>query len=371
MEGIIDNDPETSRQKIPKPKQENNSPIAGSTVASALLHQHTRSGLDEASLHQSSKEQQQRRRWFWIGIVRDAKQVQASTWDILAQVACQRGIHIHITVGQHVTLAVQQLQRQRIDGQQKQQTIPCAAVHIETEHDLGVSVESLPSNRVERIAMIRNAQRERVRQLWLQDRLASPSTLTQADVVIMADLDLFRLPTVSRVLEQAESIATTPDLDVICAAGVTMASQEELWYYDTYATVLLPDTYVHPLKRRLIKEYFAGENHSLVRSDNQHGSFTQGDLMRYLQQQAADTGTVRVRSCFGGLSIYRATTFFEPKCSYTRRDDQPDLDRYASENDGSPCEHVVFQTCLQDTPGLLSTAKIAIDPSLLLLWRKN
>ena len=199
----------------------------------------------------------------------------------------------------------------------------------------------------------------------------------------MADLDLFRLPPVARVLKQAESmVATSSDhndnnnnkLDVVCAAGVTMASREELWYYDTYATVLLPDTYVHPLKRRLVKEYFAGENRSLVRSDNQHGSFTQGDLMRYLQQQATDTGTVMVRSCFGGLSIYRATTFFEPKCSYTLQQqdaDQRQLERYASESDGRPCEHVVFQTCLQDHAEITSPAKVAINPSLLLLWRKN
>lgn len=308
-----------------------------------------------------------RRRWFWIGIVRDAQQVQESTWDTLALVACSNQVHIHIVVGQNAAVAVDQLLHQRVQKQPKL----CAPVYIETEHDVGIDPNALPSNRVDRIALIRDVQRQRLRQLWLQDRTSAG--LAQ-DVVVVADLDLFRLPPVERVLEQAGSMATSSDdnLDVVCAAGVTMASRQELWYYDTYATVLLPDTYVHPLKRRLVKEYFKGENHSLVRSDNQHGSFTQGDLMRYLQQQATDTGTVLVRSCFGGLSIYRATTFFEPKCSYTRQQgDEKRLERYASESDGRPCEHVVFQTCLQDHADIASPAKIAINPNLLLLWRKN
>ena len=303
--------------------------------------------------------------WFWVGIVRDAKEVQESTWDALAHAACSSSIHIHITVSRNADYAEDQLVRQRIGVIQMKSAQSYANIYIEGEKDLGIT--SLPSNRIERIAVVRDAQRQRVRQLWEENRPANASF--QKDVVIVADLDLFRLPVTTGVLTQAKYIAEHDDLDVVCAAGVTMASRHELWYYDTFATVLLPDTYVHPLKRRLVKNYYAGEDPNLVRSDNQNGSFTQGDIMRYFQQQSAATGTARVRSCFGGLAIYRATTWFEESCSYTLNNTKS-LERYASAADGRPCEHIAFHTCLQDTESI-SKAKIAVNPGLLTLWRKN
>ena len=314
-------------------------------------------------------------------MVRDAVEVPASTWDALAHAACSPyQVHVHIVVGTNAAYATDQLVTQRIAATKqtamKTMTKQCASVYIESEHDLGLGGDTpLPSNRVERIAMIRDAQRKRIKELYRQDdKQGTPSDLRN-NIVIVADLDLFRLPPVTGVLAQADEIATHDAVDVVCAAGVTMASREELWYYDTYATVLLPDTYVHPLKRRLVKEYFPGEDHTLVRSDNQHGSFTQGDLMRYLQQQAdtANTGTVQVRSCFGGLTIYRAATWLEPACRYSLPTDPETvrrLERYASESDRRPCEHVVLHTCLQDVPSIRK-ARIAINPHMLTLWRKN
>lgn len=306
-----------------------------------------------------------KRRWLWIGIVRDAKEIQESTWDALGHVACSFDVHIHITVGKNGGHAVDQLITRRIAAFEMNSSHNCAPAYIESEQELGIA--SLPTNRVERIAMIRDAQRERVRQLLEKNRPVDASF--NEDIIIVADLDLFRLPGTTNVLAQADSLASNDHLDVVCAAGVTMASRNELWYYDTYATVLLPDTYVHPLKRRLVKEYYPSEDPHLVRSDSQHGPFTQGDIMRYLQRQAAATGTARVRSCFGGLTIYRALTWFEKYCSYTP-DDPKSLERYASAADGRPCEHVAFHTCLQDTEGI-PRARVAINPSLITLWRKN
>jgi hypothetical protein len=238
---------------------------------------------------------------------------------------------------------------------------------VESEEYLGLDATSLPENRVERIAAIRDAQRQRVRQLWYDQ---SSNHLLDDAIIVVADLDLFRLPSTAGILEQAASLIKADSaVDVVCAAGVTMAARAELWYYDTYATVLLPDTYVHPLKRRLVPEFQADEDPRLVRSDNQHGSFTQGDLMQYLQKQAVATGTTRVRSCFGGLAIYRASTWFTDSCSYSTADPSA-LARYASRQDGRPCEHVVFHSCLQDSP-LIPKARVAINPSLLALWQKN
>jgi hypothetical protein len=298
--------------------------------------------------------------WTWVGLVRDATDIPASTWEALTAAACVHGVHVHVTVGRNAVEGQEQFQAHRSPD------VSCAPFVVETEQDLGLVTSALPENRVERIAAIRDAQRQRVRQLWYHQS----NLLLDEAIIVVADLDLFRLPSTTGILEQAASLIKADSaLDVVCAAGVTMAARTELWYYDTYATVLLPDTYVHPLKRRLIPELQADEDPRLVRSDNQHGSFTQGDLMQYLQKQALATGTTQVRSCFGGLAIYRASTWFTETCSYSTAD-QSALARYASRQDGRPCEHVVFHTCLQDSP-LIPKARVAINPSLLALWQKN
>lgn len=199
-----------------------------------------------------SSEQPAHSRWFWIGIVRDAHQVQESTWDALRHVArtskstttttTPRVVHhVHVVVGQDVAYAQQKIWRDKDSSS--------CAVHVETEQDVGLNRTALPTNRVDRIAMIRNAQRQRVRQLWLQDRATLDNLDASQDMVVVMDLDLFCLPPVVQVMAQGESMASSHQpLDVVCAAGVTMASQKELWYYDAYVTVLWPSTYVHPLK---------------------------------------------------------------------------------------------------------------------------
>jgi hypothetical protein len=340
--------------------------------------------------------------WFWIGMVRDAKEVQDSTWETLVYAACTHNVHIHVVVAQNADHARQKLSPPVVPTTAV--VAACAHMYVETEqNDLPYDITTnsttpiyyLPSNkknRVQRIAMIRDAQRIRLRQLWKaakvdqqQQHQQSSSSLRnhpleEEDIVIVTDLDLFRLPSITTVLEQAKLMAThRVDWDVVCAAGITLASQRnELWYYDTYATVFWPDTFAHPLKRRLIKQYYPGEDPNLVRSDDQHGSFTQGDIMKYLVQQAAEkSGAVQVRSCFGGLSIYRASVWFDESCQYTLDNvteyQHRHLERYASASDEMPCEHVTFHTCLQDSniPGRLPMTKIAINPNMISLWKKN
>ena len=91
--------------------------------------------------------------------------------------------------------------------------------------------------------------------------------------------------------------------------------------------------------------------------------------MRYLQTKAkeqSEHGTVDARSCFGGMTIYRASAWFEPRCSYTHgigvdariggsdsSTTSTGLMRYASEADGRPCEHVVFHDCLIRTSSMV------------------
>ena len=300
---------------------------------------------------------------------------------------------------------------------QEKEFVGCATVHIVSEDVNAIYGDNVspPTNRIERIAALRDYQRELLRPIYVDkentnSRSGNGARIDQGAVVIVIDLDLAALPPPQRVLDVTQKLAgssatDTEDnsnnfpYDAICAAGVTAASRSvrDLWYYDTYATVLWPDTYLHPLNRRLIKRHYAGEDPSLVRSDDRNGNWTQGDIMRYLQTagERSEDGVVEARSCFGGMAVYRASAWFEPGCRYgadnVRRvgagsggdNDDPAaatksdwLMRYASEVDGRPCEHVVFHDCLVRTADWdgrsnAGRSRIAIMPKLLTLWRKD
>jgi hypothetical protein len=257
-------------------------------------------------------------------------------------------------------------------------------------------------------------------------------------------LDLFQLPKTSLIIQQAQLLQMTHyQHDAICAVGITMnigsrtlkgkqhkyknttdnnsarasASisageidmktkiEMEPWYYDTFATVFLPDTFSHPTKRRLVPHLYRGEDPSLVRSNDQRGNFTQGDIYRYFRQgvtmdtnantsTGTGTGTVtRVKSCFGGLAMYRAASYFEQYCEYQLQDnvrdlldqwnansnvnsnDNVDIDfsksiiRYANNKEQRPCEHVVFHDCLMKVT--TGTFNIAVNPLLQTFWKRD
>ena len=385
-----------------------------------------------------------------VGLVRDMAEIQPDVLRWLAEVNCNHGVGLHIVAGGGAGDAATQkdsLDHYRSRIVDEQSRIPtkepavgevgekssnahtknnqgemfsgCAPAHIVTE-DADViygTNKPRPTNRIERIAALRDYQRELLRTQYVGDDNANGIS---DGAVIVIDLDLAALPPPQRVVEVAHKLSCSEDgmsgsgsninsnsppfpFDAICAAGVTAASKRELWYYDTYATVLWPDTYLHPLQRRLIKKYYPGEDPALVRSNDRNGNWTQGDIMRYLQTKAkeqSEHGTVDARSCFGGMTIYRASAWFEPKCSYAHgigidrgiggsgpssnangAAASTGLMRYASEADGRPCEHVVFHDCLirtnehgsiaSDSGVGDSKSRIAIMPKLLTLWRKD
>ena len=401
---------------------------------------------DDDHLHESSAPPQ----IYAIGLVRDMAEIQPDVLRWLAEVNCNHGVGLHIVAGggadgdaktrsdslHHYRSRIVD-EQSRIptkepaaekrqndnahtnDNKQRELFAGCAPVHIVTEDsDLIYGPnKSRPTNRIERIAALRDFQRELLRTKYAGDSQGNANGYANTmndGAVIVIDLDLAVLPPPQRVMEVTQKLSfsdngavgsnndNTPSFpfDAICAAGVTAASKRELWYYDTYATVLWPDTYLHPLQRRLIKAHYAGEDPALVRSDDRNGNWTQGDIMRYLQtkaQQQSEHGTVDARSCFGGMTIYRASAWFEPACSYThgigvdagiRSELSSDaneaaattgLMRYASEADGRPCEHVVFHDCLIRTNDMAKggdssgggKSRIAIMPKLLTLWRKD
>ena len=118
-------------------------------------------------------------------------------------------------------------------------------------------------------------------------------------VVILADWDLLELPKVELLMEQVNKLmmmqqqkmgspndeqkqllgsSSSHPNNAICASGVTIwgakrkrqhdhdsntaitdTRKKDPSYYDTFATVLYPDTFSHPLKRRLIPKYYHGD----------------------------------------------------------------------------------------------------------------
>ena len=69
---------------------------------------------------------------------------------------------------------------------------------------------------------------------------------------------------------------------------------------------------------------------------------------------------VPVRSCFGGLALYKATSWLDSRCSYMSR--HPKDMKYASRFDNDTCEHVSFINCLhQNLPPL----KVGVQPDMM------
>ena len=406
------------------------------------------------------------------GLVMDTHQVRESTWELLHDLSCQYHALIHI-VAKHV------------DEASRQQTRHwnCGPVHLEVQDDVLWQLQHSPdpttthvpprqiaSHRIQRLAQIRDLQRERIR------RLVYPTggDHQDDDVVILLDLDLWSFPTAAELVQRSRTMHT---FQVVCGAGhwvdhpvesaqlqwkqwqepraaaarryaVPKRLQDMLFYYDNYAFVAWPDTFGFVAKQRLLGRYYQGEDPSIIPNtlgqakqaakhhhSSKHVVFTQYDLMQYLQQQANDysamhkdpsdsvhqddnlttTGKYQlapVRSCFGGVALYRASTWFTPQCQYDllgmieqqqqQQAEQlgmtsanssltvalspprmqllphdPHLStnilRYAAKKEQLPCEHVVFHDCLHrvvfspkdDEP------HVAVDPHLLTAWKKN
>mmetsp|Transcript_11499 Transcript_11499/g.33887 ORF Transcript_11499/g.33887 Transcript_11499/m.33887 type:complete len:430 (-) Transcript_11499:61-1350(-) len=338
------------------------------------------------------------------GMIRMASEIRPSIIETLVSLSCSHNVGVHIVAADGVREAQMKVEEQRAKFfyeariTQAGFSLPevgaevgaCAPFKIIKQDDSKIfrvkEGGSVPTNRVERIAALRDYQRSLLRPLF-RDSSSQDSRTIRDGVVLVIDLDLGAIPPATSLSSQiAAMLYHRHSHDVVCAAGVTMASKHDPWYYDTYATVLLPDTYTHPLKRRVVGKYYAEEDPKLVRSDDQHGNFTQGDLMKWLYKRAKEEelnetnawgGMVRVRSCFGGLALYRTAAWFRTQCQYGNDTLANELVRYASKADGRPCEHVVFHHCLRER-GIVDSGgvnnrdvDVAIDPRMYTFWKKD
>ena len=169
-------------------------------------------------------------------------------------------------------------------------------------------------------------------------------------------------------------------MDAICASGVMenlIGNETTRRYYDTYATVLNKDTFLMKLENRLIPRVYEGENVHLVRTDEKEPmpQFLIAEIFRHYAKNTR-SGAVRVRSCFGGFTLYRAKYYLREDCKYQLdeetiekgRNDSSSIMRYASAVTERPCEHVVLHDCLHKDRGDGTDFRIAVHPKMRTRW---
>mmetsp|Transcript_12362 Transcript_12362/g.23164 ORF Transcript_12362/g.23164 Transcript_12362/m.23164 type:complete len:458 (+) Transcript_12362:70-1443(+) len=368
----------------------------------------------------------------WIaGLVLDNHAMEITVKDTLIELNCRHRVGIHVLLkSEHQIIPFYK------EWQQKQLLFlnhtayedvkignSCGPVLIQDQislmKDTDIQSEwlsySTSPNRIDKISALRDLQRSILYKILVEQHVSSHysssySKLNQEGiVVIIVDMDLHKIPDTAQIMKQVYLLQDIQyPFDAICTAGITMNIGGNLRtdkkgstlsrriyeripsYYDTFATVFLPDTFSHPIKRRLIPYMYNGEDPKLIRSDNQYGNFTQADIFQYFvnTHQGKPVG---VKSCFGGMAMYRAHIYFDDQCKYSldnitlqefqdilqKQSDeyfrqglhQGDIFRYANNKEQRPCEHVVFHDCLKRVNK--SDFRIAVNPALKTYWKRD
>ena len=322
----------------------------------------------------------------WIaGIVVDADRLHKNAWKFLMTLNCQHdfGVQLMVKENKEKSLETVNQSRQKFTNATKS----CAPFIIEQENHTTVWENGIPANRVDRIAALRDYQRDA-----LKESMDTSLQESNDGVVILVDLDLKGFPSIELILDQVQNMKNhVYPHDIVCSNGRLLIrtrrrrrhKMEVPFYYDTFATVFLHDTFSLALKDRLIDTPYDWEDTRFIRSDDwEGGNFTQNHMFNYFIEEGAKlpTGNIPVRSCFGGLALYRSKAYFDTRCRYELGIDaneikNPDrkmisssLMRYANKEDGRPCEHVVLHDCLsRNIPWL----NVAVNPKLLTKWVNN
>eukprot|EP01063_Lacrimia_lanifica_P041283 TRINITY_DN959_c0_g1_i4.p1 TRINITY_DN959_c0_g1~~TRINITY_DN959_c0_g1_i4.p1 ORF type:complete len:1341 (+),score=371.01 TRINITY_DN959_c0_g1_i4:65-4087(+) len=272
----------------------------------------------------------------------------------LVELNCKHGVALHFYVGS-------------LSGAERvcQATGPlCAPVVIRGEDKSKGKAKKndrVASNRILRIARLRENQRTMIRAFWSEKGSPFPT-------VVLMDFDLGSVPSSSELMAVVrKTMADEAAPDVTCALGVWHHEYQES-FYDTFAAVHLDGTLVQRRADQLrgTEPAPAGWNpaHTVTRSPIGH--YTMWDLTQEVLQEAPKHGGYfPMKSCFNGLAIYKAHAFFDPECHYEHSDYDMagELSHYANNYDTQPCEHVVFNLCLAS-----HGAKIGVSPALRTAW---
>jgi hypothetical protein len=182
-----------------------------------------------------------------------------------------------------------------------------------SEHSLGVNGTGMP--RIQFLSTLRDALRSRVMSSTSASRTQTASS--PAGAVAIVDLDLVDPPPLASLALSVSRVGASGDLDLVCANGKDV-NPMRFWAYDTFATILVPNTFVYPIESRKHARLFPGEDVRFIvqtpkKNQDVFPLFTREDLTLMFDKGPA---VFPVRSCFGGFAIYRAATYFDTRCNY-------------------------------------------------------
>ena len=233
--------------------------------------------------------------------------------------------------------------------------ISCRKIQFIEDPRLGNEV---PLQRVDRISVIRENLRNALRgELQGQGQ--------QNVIVVSVDLGMVSIPPTLDIFIEADRIGNNDDIDVICSNGLM---NRPFGYYDIFATVLKDGTFLYPLSGRLEGSPMLNEDENMIRSNEIYGNITQEDFYHHFLKEGeqSESGLVAVDSCFGGLTLYRASRWLNTECSYSLDYEKEKFSGYANLDDGRPCEHVRFHDCIKRSRSNVSS--IYIQSSLVTWW---
>ena len=292
----------------------------------------------------------------WLAsLIQDTSEI--ALLDELLELNCNHKVHVHLLV-KHDSL--------KLNRDEKK----CAPWIVDfeplelTTKFANTSDSKEKGGRIPRISALRKYQRQQLRKL-----------LGQHDVLIVMDVDLLSLGPngITLLLKEIQRLKQQPSSwDAVCAAGVECGNR----YYDSYATVLYPDTFVFPRRWRYNASAIGPiENSSLILAPRPtEGLLTQVQLFNHLQSSQRGSNPVQVRSCFGGLAIYRSQVYFANECDYQLENDKPLYNlikqKYAATH-GQVCEHVVLHECLHQHQQHNNKFLIGIQPQLQTQYHAN
>ena len=354
---------------------------------------------DNAAVAPTSKGQ------VWLaGIILDPANIADDVFDSIIQLNCDNKINVHVvTAATESSLYAANARYQKLTYNNSS-----CGQFIVTAQPPHISSLSL---RVDKIAAARDYQRDELQNLFYNNNNDNNNAHNTTGLVILTDFDLASFPNVDQVIRQVKimmyrqnnkSSISKQHYNIVCATGIM---HRPYGYYDTFATVLLPDTFVYPIRGRLTRTFNEKEDYSsLIRSDDVYGTVTQFDLLDFFETKSRlrddhpplpgnrdpfeDVHSddffnqfvqpVPVKSCFGGFTIYNAATYFNPKCNYSapyqrlydgKQNMTLEMKKYSSLRSQRPCEHVMFHNCLQRANK--GKALAAVNPRLRSEWNKR
>lgn len=281
-----------------------------------------------------------------LSTVKSVKTISSIGQSFIKEMSCHKDFTVQILVDKHEDISQTPL---LLFSQQN------CGLEIITSN---LSLPNLYSmNRVDKIALVRNYHREinRYRELFFK-------------AVIIFDIDMKRYPNYFEIEKSLyQLIDQKLGYDTFVSFGVMF---RPYGYYDSFATILNSNTWLYAVGDRKIKKRYLEEDPLWIRSNDAFGDVTTGvqaeAILNSNNSNNNNNDFFHLNSGFGGMAMYRATVWFSPKCSYKLEDLSENLyERYSNRDDGRPCEHVAFHTCLHQ---IIPNYKIAINKNLITYW---